>query len=184
MRIGITGGIGSGKSYICDIFHRKYKVPIFNSDKVAKEVMKEKDIRFKIIRTFGNDSFIGDNINIDKFNKLLFSSETNLKKMNEIIVPRVIEHYEFFNLHRKNTIIESAIIFNTDVYNHIDICILVETDMNFRMKQLKLRYNNDVDLIMKKISAQSYNPYLADYILKNDNTIEEQIDKLAEKINI
>lgn len=185
MRIGVTGGIGSGKSYICDIFEKRYDIPVLNSDNIVKqEIMHYREVKDQVIRAFGPDSFIDGNINIPKFNKLLFGNLANLQKMNGIILPQLIKYFMNFSSKYKNTIIESAVIFNTDLYDVIDMCILVEVPIDIRMKRLKARYNNDIDLIMSKIDAQHFNRDMADYILKNDSTLDEQIEKLVKKINI
>lgn len=185
MRIGITGGIGSGKSYICDIINRKYGIPIVDSDSVVKDIiMYYESVMNQITKTFGDDSYIDNKINKNKFNNILFNNLNNLTKINNIITPHLIDYFENISSQNKNIILECPILFNTDLYKYVDIKILVTCDMMSKVERLELRYNNDRKLIYNKINSQYFDPCKADYILINDEKLDERIKKLVQKINI
>jgi len=185
MIIGVTGGIGSGKSYVCDILNRRHNIPVINTDIVAKtQIMCDETVMHQVIDTFGKDSYVDGKINIPKFSKLLFNNKEELNKMNNITLPPLIDYVKNFCVGKKDIVIESAALLNTDLYNLMDFVVLVFADMEFRMKALKIRYNNDMELITSRINAQSFNLNMVDYVLQNGDDIEEQVKKLAEKINI
>jgi len=151
MIIGITGGIGSGKSYICDI-------PVIDTDKIAKN-----DVMY-----VGPDSYVDGKINVKKLGDILFNDKNKLNQMNNITVPYIIKYIEKFCADKNNVLVESAALLNTDLYKHVDFVVLVFADMELRLRELKLKYNNDLDLIMSRIMAQSFDINKINYIIKEE----------------
>lgn len=92
LKIGVTGGIGSGKSYICNLFKQNHDISVFDTDTEVKyDIVKRHCIKKQIINAFGQDSYISDgNINREKFIDILFKNSHNLEIMNSIISPELI----------------------------------------------------------------------------------------------
>ena len=184
MVIGITGGICSGKSHICNLFSYKCGIDIIDTDSIVKStLMYYIPIVTQTIKIFGDDSYIDGRLNQEKFYKTLYSNPDNLTKMNNIVVPYLIEYIKNISEPNKNIILECPILFNTDIYKLVDYSILVVSDMNSRIERLRMRYDDDI-LIMNKINYQSFDESKANYILKNNNKIESQIEKLIKQFNI
>ncbi|MFA6644709.1 MAG: dephospho-CoA kinase, partial [Bacteroidales bacterium] len=91
IRIGVTGGIGSGKSIVCDIF-RIYDIPVFDADIEAKRLNDtSQTIRRQLIHHFGPDIYENDRLNRRRFAELIFSNDQNIKIANSIIHPVVAD---------------------------------------------------------------------------------------------
>jgi dephospho-CoA kinase len=184
MVIGITGAIGSGKSYVCNIFSR-CGIYVVDTDSVVRNtLMYYIPVATQVMKTFGDDSYINGKLNRDKLNKILYDNSKNLEKINNIIVPYLMEYVKNIIQTNKNILIECPILFNTDMYKLVDVSILVVCDMESRLRRLKERYDDDSELIMNKINSQTFDESKADYILTNNKQIEKQIEKLFKKFNI
>lgn len=185
MIIGITGGIGSGKSFICDIFNYKYNLFTIDSDSIVNNIlMYYIPIILKISNTFGEDSYIDGRVNVEKFRNILWNNNDNLTKMNDIIVPYLIDYIKNVPTKNKIIIFECPIILNTDIHNYVDYTILVKCDTKLRKKRLMDRYG-DIQLVTNKINSQSFDENKVNYILNNNNNnnLESQIEKIIQEIN-
>ena len=124
MKIGITGGIGSGKSTVCGIF-KNLGVPVFNSDEAARKLVNEnKDVNLALRAAFGDDMFFSDgNLDRKRLAKLVFNNPPELEKLNAIIHPLVYREFnKFCEEHKKAKYVvkEAAILFETKVHQHLD----------------------------------------------------------------
>jgi dephospho-CoA kinase len=129
-KVGITGGIGSGKSYICRQFGLNFGIITYYSDIRGRILMeKNSELRNLIINEFGKDSYLFENehfnLNRDKFIKLLFDNESARKKMNSFVHPFVRKEFlEWCDLiDDYYTLFESAILFDNEDR--------LKTDMNY-----------------------------------------------------
>jgi dephospho-CoA kinase len=184
MIIGITGGIGSGKSYICNLIKNKYNLFYLNTDIIIQnEIMFYDEVVKNIVNKFGEDSYIDNKINKVKFNNILYNDK-NLYQINDIIINPLINYIKKLNETHSNLLVESSIILNTELYDIIDVKILVKSNIDDRIKRLLIRYNNDINLVFSKIKSQSFNEKLVTFVLINDDKINEGIEKIIEKINI
>jgi len=195
-KVGITGGIGSGKSYICRQFGSNFGIITYYSDVRGKILMeKNSELRNLIINEFGQDSYIFENkhfnLNRDKFIKLLFDDESARKKMNSFVHPFVRkEFFEWcdFLIDDYYTLFESAILFDSEDKLKTDFNILVVSDMNIRIQRIKERNSISEEEIMKRISAQTSDEYkkqFADFIIENNgdnNQLEKDLNIIHNKI--
>ena len=184
MVIGVTGGIGSGKSHICNIFNYKCGILVVDSDSVVQNtLMYYIPIVTQMMQTFGEDSYVNGRLNKGKLYQILYCNQDNLTKINNIVVPYLMEYIKNISQMNKNIILECPILFNTDIYKLVDKSILVISDMDSRIKRLTMRYD-DMKLIKNKIKSQSFDETKADYILTNNKELESQIEKLIIQFNI
>lgn len=173
--VALTGGIGSGKSTIAEIF-KTLNIPVFNSDIKAKNIINTtSSVKKQIIQQFGNESYINNELNKTFIANLIFNSSENLKKINSIVHPVVFEEYLKFQNRNKNkhyTIFESAIIFENNYQNRFDFTISVLSTKSLRIKRLLLRDNASLTAIESRIKNQVSDKVRienSDFIIRNNN---------------
>jgi dephospho-CoA kinase len=189
IQIGITGGIGSGKTTICQIF-RLLGAPVFEADKEARYLQNNDPfIKDELICLFGKDIYDTNGILIrKKLAKYIFNSAVNLEKVNRIIHPRVHEHYnKWLNKQGKSPYIiyEAAILFESGRYKQLDKVILVTAPLESRIERVISRDNIDRTLVEERIKNQLPDEDkipLADFVIQNNNRklilpLITQIDK-------
>jgi dephospho-CoA kinase len=182
--IGITGGIGSGKSEVCRQLHQKgYKV-IF-ADLRAKELYKtDKALAKKVVKAFGKDilNFQGV-ISLSKLREKVFASKKNFQKINALVHPVVIKHLmsEIKRTKGKIVLIESALVFDTTFYKYLDYVIMVYSNKKNRLERIMLRdgaKKKEVERIMKFQLDEKQKIERADFIVVNNKTIEDLKDDI------
>jgi len=173
--IGITGGIGSGKSTVSQIIsHLGYKV--YDSDARAHEIINDnKLIKDKLIESFGSDIYQGSKFNKKYVSKLIFNDESAKTKINSIVHPEVIN--DFKNWVKENKIEkflfkESALLFESSSYKDLDKTVYIYCDKDIRIERIKIRdphrTRNEIEkIINNQISSDEANK-LTDYNLVND----------------
>tara|TARA_B100001250_G_scaffold351131_1_gene323144 strand:+ start:795 stop:1397 length:603 start_codon:yes stop_codon:yes gene_type:complete len=173
--IGITGGIGSGKSTVSQIIsHLGYKV--YNSDARAHEIINDnKLIKDKLIESFGSDIYQGSKLNKRYVSKLIFNDESAKNKINSIVHPEVIDDFKNWvkeNIIEKFLFKESALLFESSSYKDLDRTVYVYSDRKIRIERVKKRdphrSRNEIEkIIQNQISSDEANK-LTDYKLVND----------------
>ncbi|HWY35075.1 MAG TPA: dephospho-CoA kinase [Nitrosopumilaceae archaeon] len=188
--IGLTGGIGSGKSTIAEVFS-KLNVPVYNSDKAAKEIYFNKKIKEEVISALGPNVYKNDSeLNKEYIGKKIFYNKELLLLLNSIIHPAVAKDFEVW-LKKKNTpyiIRESALLFETGLYKYSYANILVTTDKNTRISRVVKRDHISEEQVLKVIQNQlvdTEKEKFADYIIQNDENklIIPQVLKIHEILN-
>ena len=127
LKIGLTGGIGTGKTTVAHLFSG-LGIPIYDSDARAKELMADNaKLKNKIVQSFGNESFIGGQLNRKHLSKQVFNSKDLLNKLNAIVHPFVLEDFNLWvsNQNTKYIIKESAILIESGAHQNMDKIILV-----------------------------------------------------------
>lgn len=182
--IGITGGIGSGKSEVCRQLHQKgYKV-LF-ADLRAKVLYKtDKALAKKVVKAFGKDilNFQGV-ISLSKLRKKVFASKKNFQKINSIVHPVVIKHLmsEIKKSKDRIILIESALVFDTAFYKYLDYVIMVYSNKKNRLERIMLRdgaKRSEVERIMKFQLDEKQKIERSDFIIVNNKTIEDLEDDI------
>lgn len=195
--IGITGGMGVGKTTVSSFFLKK-KIPIYNSDLSAKIIM-EKDINLKkkIINYFGNYSYKDNKLNNKYLSKIVFNNFCMLKKLNKIVHPLVINDFNkwVFNHRLKNKfkycINESAILFiNHELYKLCKYIIIVNSLLKIRIKRIIKRDSINKHEVIKRIRIQSmlnniinYRDKKNNYLLINNNKSLMNLNFKLENLN-
>ncbi len=165
-RIGISGGIGSGKTFVSNIFkENNYK--IFNSDLVARDILNnDKSIRNIIISSFGNDSYNLNGLNKEYISDLIFNSEEKRLKLNKIVHPKVyLKYLDFLNINSdQNSIIESALLHQTESFGLNDFNIIITCPVEKRVERVVLRDITNINLVKKIIESQvDYQSIIKDF---------------------
>ena len=172
-KIGITGGIGSGKTYVASVF-QSLGIPIFNADIQAKKLMVScENSRDLIKKEFGEDIYSEKDLNREKLASIVFNDKSKLEKLNSLVHPIVKK--EFNNWCKKQTssyvIKEAAILFESKSHLGLDAIICVSAPLELRMERLLKRDNSSEKEIKKRIEnqiSQEEKEKRSDYIIVND----------------
>ena len=190
IKVGITGGIGVGKTYICNIL-KKMGYSIFSSDQVAKKLVSENScVRDQIITFFGEDIIENKNISREKLAIQVFSNKEKLKKLNEIVHPFVKKEFDKWMSNRSTEKVvfkEAAILFEANSNKNLDYVICVTAKLQERISRVMQRDKIDSESVKKRISmqmSQINKEKLSDFIIFNskDDLVLPQIIKVMNKI--
>jgi len=154
--IGITGGIGSGKSKVLDFFHNK-GIPCYDSDKRAKLLINTNPkLKRKIQTYFGDEIYYLDKLDAKALSKLVFNNSKNLQILNSIVHPVVADDFLKFTRDNRSSIIfkESAILFESGSYSLCDFTVLITAPVNTRIERVVKRELIDRDHVKSRISNQ------------------------------
>ena len=156
LKVGLTGGIGSGKTTVSKVFADK-NFKIFNSDDIAKNIIKtDIEIKTSIINFFGSKSFNGSDFNSIYISEVIFSDPKKLDLLNSIVHPKVFEKFKKFvkkNLKSK-ILVESAILFESNFYKLMDYNILLKSPKIERINRIINRDNLSRKMIEKIMNVQ------------------------------
>ena len=184
LKIGLTGGIGSGKTKVSKIFAEKgYK--IFNSDEIAKMIIKnDYSVKNSIINFFGTNSYIGDDLNSRYISEIIYSDKVKLNYLNSLVHPMVFHQFEKFlksNLNSK-ILVESAILFESNFYKMLDDNILLISPKADRISRIIKRDNinrSEIEKIMSVQWSDKKKISLATYVIENINFAETSMQILS-----
>jgi dephospho-CoA kinase len=188
-KIGLTGGIGSGKSTIAEIF-KILNVPVYNSDERAKALMNENPQLIKEIKKiFGNDIYQNGELNRAELGAIVFKNSELLNQLNAIVHPAVGRDFNAWSAaqNAKYVIKEAAIIFETGIEKSLDGVIAVIAPNELRIKRVLKRPGMTEALIKERINNQLPSEVLenrANWIIKNDESelVIQQVLKIHSEI--
>lgn len=188
--IGLTGGIGSGKSTVARILHH-LGYPVYISDRAASRLMNTHPaIRINLIKQFGNKVYTPEG----KINKLflaplIFNHPEALKEINRIVHPRVMEDFQEWSLqqHHSCVFFESAILFEAGLTDYFQYVICVTAPESIRLNRVSTRDGLTSEQVKERMRNQ-LNDQLkceqADFIIHNDfkHQVMDQLFLILEKI--
>ena len=187
IKVGITGGIGSGKTHICEMF-KELGVPVYNADERAKYLMSHnEELKAQIVAVFGDTSYKDGELNREFLSQVVFQDKALLEKLNSIVHPAVAKDAdEWHQLHadKPYTIKEAALLFETESYKALDKTILVHADEDERILRVMQRDHVTKDKVLARIKNQMLDidkMTFADFIINNDG--KREIDKVVRKIH-
>jgi len=175
LKIGITGGIGSGKTTVCKVFEL-LGVPVFYADDVAKSIMyTDPVLKSEILKAFGENSYLknGD-LNRSYISSIVFNDKHELEKLNSLVHPAVFRAFDNWVLSQKEAsyvIKEAALLYESDAYKMCDQSILVISPIETRISRVKARDGisaEDIQLRMNRQLSDEQKMKFADHILNND----------------
>lgn len=156
LKIGLTGGIGSGKSTVAKIFE-VLGVPVYYADDAAKELMNtDPQIKEAIKKIFGADAYQAEKLNRSYLASIVFADEKKLETLNALIHPATINASNAWMEKQSAPYIikEAALLFESDAYKYLDAVIGVSSPLPQRIKRVMERDNTSEDEILKRINRQ------------------------------
>lgn len=190
LKIGITGGIGSGKTTVCKVFEL-LRIPVFYADDVAKDLMVTDEILInQIKKTFGTESYFNDHqLNRKYIADKVFSNPESLAKLNSFVHPAVFKAMDDWSSKQKAPFVlkEAALLFESNSYLQNDYNILVSSPIELRLKRVMQRDQVSKEKVMERINNQypeEKKVKLADFFIQNNEgeMIIPQVLKLYQQI--
>ena len=191
LKIGLTGGIGSGKSEVSKFFN-SWGAFIFDADKEAKNIINNNKLaQQEIIKEFGSDVINADNI-IDKqkLARIAFQDEFHQLRLNSIIHPFVFKKIDSsfdkikLDNNYKSFIVDAALIYESGADTHMDYVIVVTSLLRFRTERIMSKGNINRDDFMKRVALQwsdEDREHMADFIIQNNSDIKN-LEKESKKV--
>lgn len=174
LKIGITGGIGSGKTTVCKVFEL-LDIPVFYADDVAKTLMVKDVILIQQIKaTFGDEAYFADqSLNRKFISDTVFNQPNLLKKLNSSVHPAVFRAFDTWCLQQKAPYVlkEAALLFESGSYQQNDYNILVSCPLALRIQRVMLRDKLTQEKVMERIAVQlpeETKQSLANYLIQNN----------------
>jgi dephospho-CoA kinase len=187
-KIAITGGIGSGKTYISNMFF-KLGIPVYNSDEQAKRIIESNiDLKHALIINFGKDCFSNGNLNKKYISSLIFNDKHQLKLINSIVHPFVHDDFNNWLIIQKSayTIYESAIIYESEVEHDFDKIIGIISPRDLRNTRLLSRGMDSLSIknVMDNQISDSTIANLSDFVIYNDlnNDLNNDVNDIHSEI--
>ena len=175
IKVGITGGIGSGKTTVCRVFEL-LGVPVFYADNVAKTIMQtDSQLKNEILNTFGQESYLVDGqLNRPYISSIVFKDLLQLNKLNALVHPAVFRAFDRWIVEQKDVpyiLKEAALLYESESYKMCDLSILVNSPESTRISRIKARDHiseEEIMLRMKRQFSDEQKMKLANHILIND----------------
>lgn len=188
--IAITGGIGSGKSYVSDLLQKR-GIPIYNTDDEAKRLMlSDEVIRQDLIALLGADVYMDGVLNKALLASYLFADADNAARVNAIVHPRVkADFYRWLSEHQDCEMagLESAILFEAGFEDTVDVIVMVYAPVALRIERAMKRDHATERQIRARMSAQMDDEEkcrMSHFVIRNDGVtpLESQLSLLIEQI--
>ena len=184
IKVGITGGIGSGKSTVAKIIKDSGYL-VLDADSIAKELLLNDDgVKQSIKSAFGQESYSGDKLNKDYLAASVFASVDNVRKINAILHPptiRMIDDLMNKQLENQDLVfVEAALIYESEMDEILDHVLLVTSNEELRIERIIKRDSTSESKVLQRMKYQmpeSEKENLSDFVLKNESSIEELENK-------
>lgn len=189
LKVGITGGIGSGKTTVAKIFET-LGIPVYYADDAARRIMNENEmLRNKIIEQFGPETYINKELNRKQLSSLIFNNEEKLALLNSLVHPITIEDAESWMAQQQTpyAIKEAALIFESDAWKYLNKVIGVSAPYNLRIQRTMARDHVSKEAVESRLNKQmneTEKMNRCDFIINNDETelLIPQVIALHEKL--
>lgn len=189
LKVGITGGIGSGKSIVCQVF-KTLGIPVFNADAISKYFM-ENNIYLKkqIVNLLGDNAYIDNKLDRAYISNKIFKDKSLLLKLNALVHPITIEYGKQWMLKQSApyTIKESAILFESGTNKELDYIIGVNSPLETRIARTIERDNISSKKVLEKMNNQMNNEQkmsLCHFVINNSehDSLIYQVIEINEKL--
>ena len=179
-KVAITGNIGSGKSWVCELFKQRLGIPVYNSDFAAKQMYFHPDVREKLVNRFGDSIYLSDT-EIDRkyLADLVFHDETAQRDLEGILYPALFVDFEQWTAKQNApyVLFESALIFEKRLEKRFDAIVMVSASEATRLRRAMERDHCDEATIRARMAKQwpeEGKRLLADYVIWHENDDEDE----------
>lgn len=185
--IGLTGGIGSGKSTVSRLFETM-GIPIYTADTESKKLINiSPQIRKQLMAAFGSQLYENGEVNKAMLASLIFGNEENLRYANSVIHPAVFDDFQHWAEQQTQSfvVIESAILFDSGFYKSVDVTVNVSAPLEMRIRRVEERDKVSRKSIEARINSQmpeKERNRLSDYTIFNDerHALLPQVENLLD----
>lgn len=189
--IGLTGGIGSGKTTIANHFI-SLGIPVYIADEAGRKIMQSQEILDRIKERFGDSVFEKELLNRAKLAEIVFNNPEKLKQLNAIIHPAVkVDFKKWLEEHQEFPLViyEAAILFESGNYKNFDFIITVTAPLETRIERVIKRDKVSREQVLKRINAQWTDEQRiskSDFVIENldQETVKEEIEKILKILTI
>ena len=189
-KVGITGGIGSGKSTVCRMLAER-GVALYDADSRAKELMSTSEaLRSKLIENFGADTFNADGLNRQYLAAKVFSDAEQLHLLNSLVHPAVIADFEAWAESQEGqyVVFESAILFEAGLEDRVDVVVAVMAPETVRVERVMARDGHTREQVVARIKNQMSDDERSDrakYSIVNIDIeeLEEDVEQLHRRLS-
>ena len=179
-RIATTGNIGSGKSWVCELWSRRLAIPVYNSDYAAKQMYFLPEVREKLVRRFGDGFYLSDTeLNRKHIADLIFVDETAQHDLEGILYPALF--VDFAQWMEKQdapyVLFESALVFEKRLEKRFDAIVTVSASETTRLRRVMERERCDEATVRARMAKQwpeEGKRLLADYVIWHENDDEDE----------
>ena len=189
--IGLTGGIGSGKTTVANYFQSS-GIPVYIADDEARKIMQFPEIIVEIKNTFGTSLFENGILNRAKLAEIVFNNPEKLKQLNAIIHPAVKKQFKKWILNYQNSpfvIYEAAILFESGSYKNCDLIITVIAPIETRIQRVIQRDATTRENVLQRMNVQwndEQRILKSDFVIENihPETTKLEVDKILKILKI
>ena len=179
-KVAITGNIGSGKSWVCELFKQRLGIPVYNSDDAAKQMYFLPEVREKLVERFGDGFYVSDReLNRKLIADLIFSDESAQRDLEGILYPALFVDFERWmaEQHTPYVLFESALVFEKRLEKYFDAVVMVSASVETRLRRAMLRDHCDEATVRARMAKQwpeEGKRLLADYVIWHENDDEDE----------
>ena len=190
MNIGITGSIACGKSTVSDYLKEK-GYTIIDADKLGHVALTSEDVKRRLSETFGANILVNNEISREVLGKLVFGNDNNLKKLNNIIHPKIKELILKLQEEHENedlVFLDIALLYEANFVDLVEKVVVVYVDEDVQLERLMTRNSLSKEEALKRIESQMSpreKASLGDFVINNSYSKEDtfqQIDEILEKL--
>ena len=189
VKVGLTGGIGSGKTTVSN-FLLDYGIPVYSSDSKGKTLMNTNlELKNNIVSIFGESVYDNGILNTNLLSSIVFSNPTKIEQLNNLVHPKVAENFNQWigeNNNQPILVKEAAILIESGAYLNMDKIILIVSQKSNRINRVSKRDNSDLESIEKRINLQLSDGEkfkYADYIIENNSSLEHLKMEVTKVVN-
>ena len=177
--VAITGNIGSGKSWVCELFRQHLGIPVYSSDDAAKRMYFQPDVRNKLVKRFGNDFYLNDTeLNRKLIAELIFHDETAQHDLEAILYPALFVDFAQWMAKQDApyVLFESALVFEKRLESRFDAVVMVSASESTRLRRAMERDHCDEAIVRARMAKQwpeEGKRLLADYVIWHEHDDED-----------
>jgi len=179
-KVAITGNIGSGKSWVCELFKQRLGIPVYNSDFAAKQMYFLPEVREELVQRFGDDFYLSDNVlNRQYIADLIFHDETAQCDLEGILYPALFVDFQQWTEKQDApyVLFESALVFEKHIESRFDAVVMVTASEATRLRRVMERERCDEAAVRARMAKQwpeATKCFLADFVIRHENDDEDE----------
>ena len=179
-KVAITGNIGSGKSWVCELFKQHLDIPVYNSDFAAKQMYFLPEVREQLVKRFGNSFYLSDTeLNRKLIADLIFSDEKAQHDLEGVLYPALFVDFEHWMEQQDGpyVLFESALVFEKRLEKHFDAIVMVSASEATRLRRVMEREHCDEATVRARMDKQwpeEGKRLLADFVIWHEKDDEDE----------